>query len=33
MRDKKKYLKKNMTNFSILKVDDEYSLKERPSGE
>jgi hypothetical protein len=32
MRDKKKYFKKNMRNFSILKVDDEYSLTERPSG-
>jgi hypothetical protein len=31
MRDKKKYLNlKKMTIFSILKVDDEYTLKQYP---
>jgi hypothetical protein len=32
MRDKKKYFyKRNMDNFSILKVDDGYTLKQYPS--
>jgi hypothetical protein len=31
MGDKKKYLKKNMRNFSILKVDDVHTLKQYPS--